>query len=321
MDNTAPYANLSPDLIFDAIESVGFRCTSSLLALNSYENRVYQVGIEEAEPLIVKFYRPQRWSNAAILEEHQFSLELASQEIPVVAPLVIADRTLHEYQNYRFALFPRKGGRVLELDNLEQLEWVGRFMGRIHAVGACHQFQHRLRLDVSSYGHAPYQFLLKNNFIPAELKNNFCHLLDELLPQIAQKFAQVQPLIYLRLHGDCHAGNILWNNDGPQFVDLDDCLMGPAIQDIWMLLSGNDQDINQQLERILQGYQKFHDFNFSEINLIEALRTLRMIHYAAWLANRWQDPAFPLNFPWFNTSRYWEGLLNDLREQHLKLTV
>jgi Ser/Thr protein kinase RdoA (MazF antagonist) len=318
-NTTTPYANLSPDLILDAIESIGFHCTGSLLALNSYENRVYQIGIENAEPLIAKFYRPHRWQNAAILEEHQFSLELASHEIPVVAPIITSNQTLHEYQNYRFALFPRKGGRVLELDNLEQLEWVGRFIGRIHAVGDCQQFQHRLRLDVQSYGYQPYQFLLEHNFIPAELKHNFCHTIDAVLQLIEQQFAQAEPLRYLRLHGDCHAGNILWNNDGPQFVDLDDCLMGPAIQDIWMLLSGNEQEVNIQLERILQGYQKFHDFNFNEIKLIDALRTLRMIHYAAWLAKRWEDPAFPLNFPWFNTARYWEGLLSDLREQHVKL--
>ena len=276
--------------------------------------------MEEGAPLIAKFYRPQRWSDAAILEEHQFSLELAEREIPVVAPLMIASQTLHEYQGFRFALFPRQGGRVLELDNQEHLESVGRFIGRLHAVGACQPFKHRLSLDVKSYGDEPYQFLLEHDFIPAELKNNFCHVIEGLLQKVQPIFASVESLCYIRLHGDCHAGNILWSHNGPQFVDLDDCLMGPAIQDIWMLLSSNNaHDITTQLERIMRGYQEFHDFNFRERYLIEALRALRMIHYAAWLAKRWEDPAFPLNFPWFNTPRYWGELINDLREQSLRL--
>lgn len=322
MNNThQPYANLNPNLILDAIESIGFRCTGSLLALNSYENRVYQIGMEDAAPLIAKFYRPNRWSNAAILEDHQFSLELASHEIPVVAPLMNESKqTLHEYKNYRFALFPRQGGRVLELDNLAQLEWVGRFIGRIHAVGACQSFQYRPRLDIQSYGYDPYQFLIEHQFIPDELKQDFSHLVETVLQQVKQCIEQAEPVRYIRLHGDCHAGNILWNNAGPQFVDLDDCLMGPAIQDIWMLLIGNiEQEINISLEKILHGYQEFYDFNFREIHLIEALRTLRLIHYAAWLAKRWEDPAFPLSFPWFNSRHYWEGLLTNLKEQSIKL--
>jgi len=316
-----PYAQLSPDLILDAIESVGFHCTGSLFALNSYENRVYQVGIEDSAPLIAKFYRPYRWSDAAILEEHQFSAELFAQEIPVVAPLtLITHTTLHHYRDFRFALFPRQGGRTLELDNIEHLEWMGRFIGRLHAVGACNPFQHRLRLDTQSYGYQPYQFLIEHDFIPDELKHNFCYVIEAILQKIENCFQQVGPLEYIRLHGDCHPGNILWNPAGPQIVDLDDCLMGPAIQDLWMLVTGDSrQERLAQLDHILRGYLEFYDFNFRERYLIEALRTLRMIHYAAWLAKRWEDPAFPLNFPWFNTPRYWQNQLEHFNEQLILL--
>lgn len=312
-----PYANLTPDLILDAIESVGFQCNGSLLALNSYENRVYQVGIEDSQPIIVKFYRPERWSNAAILEEHAFLHELATNDIPVVAPIVDAhSSTLHELHGFRFALFPRQGGRPLELDNIDQLEWMGRFIGRLHAVGTVKRFQQRTTITTQSYGHEPYQFLLENDFIPNELKHNFCNTLDALLNQIEETFARIGSLQYIRLHGDCHAGNVLWNDRGPRIVDLDDCIMGPAIQDIWMLLSGTkDYQMKVQFERIISGYEEFCDFDYREIRLIEALRALRMINYMGWLARRWHDPAFPLNFPWFNTPRYWQEQLQHMREQ------
>lgn len=319
-DKNTPYNSLDPCVILDALESVGFRCNGSLLVLNSYENRVYQIGIEDANPIIAKFYRPYRWSDAAILEEHRFAAELIAQEIPVVAPLVTANTTLHEYNGFKFALFPRQGGRALELENLEQLEWMGRFIGRLHAIGACQSFQHRLKIDVQSYGYQPYQFLLERDFIPAELKRDFCEVTEAVLQGVDQSFQQAGPLHYIRLHGDCHAGNVLWNDIGPQIVDLDDCLMGPAIQDIWMLVSGNaTSETRVQLNRILSGYREFHDFNFREIYLIEALRTLRMIHYSAWLAKRWEDPAFPRNFPWFNTLSYWKEQLENLREQRYLL--
>lgn len=315
-----PYADLEPSLILAAIESVGFQCNGSLLALNSYENRVYQVGMDDAPPVIAKFYRPHRWSNEAILEEHQFALELMANDIPVVAPIQMAEQTLHEYQGYRFAVFTRQGGRALELDNMEHLEWMGRFIGRLHAMGATKIFQHRLRLDVDTYGRGPYQFLIENNFIPTEIKANYCQLVDILLNNIEQAFAQSGPISYIRLHGDCHAGNVLWNNAGPQIVDLDDCLMGPAVQDIWMLLSGESEyETRSQLDRILKGYEAFHDFNYAEYRLIEALRSLRMLHYSAWLAKRWTDPAFPPSFPWFNTLSYWKEHLFDIDKQVQKL--
>ncbi len=314
-----PYYDLSPDVILNAIDSLGYQCSGSLQALNSFENRVYQVGIEDAAPLIAKFYRPNRWSDAAILEEHQFAAELLDHEIPVVAPLAInSGATLHYYQNFRFALFPRKGGRALELDNLEQLEWMGRFIGRLHAVATQQPFQHRLCMDVSQYGYTPYRFLLEQNIIPPDIKHDYCTVVEALLEQIAAAFTRVGPIKNIRLHGDCHAGNVLWNDAGPHIVDLDDCLSGPAIQDMWMLVceSGDSEyELSPQWQRILQGYRMFHHFDNRQLQLIESLRSLRMIHYCAWLAKRWEDPAFPLNFPWFNKPRYWQEQLQDLREQ------
>jgi Ser/Thr protein kinase RdoA (MazF antagonist) len=316
-----PYANLDPHLILTAVESAGFQCSGGMTALNSFENRVYQIGIEDSPPVIAKFYRPNRWSDTAILEEHQFELELEGLEIPVIAPLQSAEgKTLHHYQDYRFAVFPRQGGRTLELDNLDHLEWMGRFIGRLHAVGAVRPFKNRLQLDVQTYGYDAYEFLLTNDFFPAALKNDFITTITDLLKKIQERFTSTGQVSNIRLHGDCHAGNVLWNEQGPRIVDLDDCLMGPAIQDIWMLISGNTPDqVNLQLDCILSGYQEFHDFNYAEIHLIEALRALRMIHYCAWLAKRWDDPAFPLNFPWFNTDEYWQMQLEDFREQVMLL--
>lgn len=314
-ENQTPYAQLDPNVILDAVESIGFRCSGNLLALNSFENRVYQIGIEDSEPLIAKFYRPNRWSSAAILEEHQFSLELAQHEIPIIAPLIIKDQTLHQHHDFRFALFPRRGGHALELDNSEQLEWMGRFLGRLHRVSASSSFQHRIQLNTQNYGHDPYQFLMEHNFIPDYLQANFCKTVELALQKVEQIFKELGAVEKIRLHGDCHAGNVLWSASGLHIVDLDDCLMGPAIQDIWMLLSGDPKQMESQLTKILQGYYEFHDFNLRERHLIEALRTLRMLHYSGWLAKRWTDPAFPLNFPWFNTPVYWQNLVTNLNEQ------
>lgn len=318
-NSNTPYSHLTPELILAAIENLGFQCNGSLLSLNSYENRVYQIGIEDSAPLVAKFYRPQRWSNDAILEEHQFALELVDLEIPVVAPLSLNQNTLHLYQDYRFALFQRKGGRALDLSNLDHLGSIGRFLGRLHAVSACRTFQHRTKLDTESMGYKPYHFLLASNFIPEYSKTKFCTIIELLLSTIDNKFQQLTSLNTIRLHGDFHPGNILWREEGIQIVDLDDCIMGPAVQDIWMMLSGNELTMKVQLERILDGYLEFHDFNFSEIQLIESLRSLRIIHYAAWLAKRWNDPAFPIHFPFFNTEYYWQELLQSLLTQQEKL--
>lgn len=321
MNSNTPYENLNPDSILNAVESVGLICDGTLQILNSYENRVYQIGIENGAPLVAKFYRPNRWTNESILEEHHFALELAEYEIPVVAPWASSsNETLHHYQEFRFALFPRWGGRALELDSLEQLEWMGRFIGRLHAVSACRTFQHRPKLTVKTYGFDAYRFLIDHDFIPDYLRDNFCKIAQALLEKIELRFQLLDPTHYIRLHGDIHAGNVLWNDTGPHIVDLDDCMMGPAIQDIWMLLSGDESQIQIELEYILRGYREFHDFNIQELQLTEALRTLRMLYYSAWIARRWEDPAFTENFVWFNTPRYWQEQLQNLSEQLSLLT-
>lgn len=310
-----PYATLTPDTVLNALDSIGLHSDGRLLALNSYENRVYQIGMEEGPPLVAKFYRPARWPDAAILEEHAFTLELAEREIPVVAPLVIDGRTLHPYEEFRFAVYPRRGGRAPELDDPNTLEWMGRFIGRIHAVGALKTFQHRPTLDIASFGVAPREFLLNNNWIPPDLVAAYRSVIDQALESVRHCYARAGAVASIRLHGDCHAGNVLWTDDGPHFVDFDDCRMGPAVQDLWMMLSGERADRARQLADVLAGYEDFYDFDTRELHLIEALRTLRLIHYSAWLASRWEDPAFPIAFPWFNTQIYWQDRILELREQ------
>ncbi|MGH8278650.1 MAG: serine/threonine protein kinase [Gammaproteobacteria bacterium] len=314
--SATPYQDLVPDTILAAVESTGRLADGTLLALNSYENRVYQVGIEDAAPVIVKFYRPGRWSDAAILEEHGFLEELAVAEVPVVAPLRATDGTsLYRYAGYRFALFPRQGGRTPDLERPEELEWLGRFIGRMHAVGAARRFQHRLTLDVETFGLQPREFLLQGTFLPLELAPRYREVTELLLAGVTRCFARVGNFGSIRLHGDCHPGNLLWTDGGPHFVDFDDCLSGPAVQDLWMLLSGERAAVQEQLGHVLQGYRQFADFDARELNLVEALRSLRMLHYAAWIARRWSDPAFPRAFPWFDAPRYWEEHIQSLREQ------
>jgi len=316
IDNTTPYADLEPNVILNAIESIGFCCNGNLLVLNSYENRVYQIGITDEEPIIAKFYRPGRWSSDTIIEEHQFATELNEHEIPVVAPWHNKHgESLFQYQQYRFSIFPRFKGRALELDSFEQLAWMGRFIGRLHAVGATKLFQHRPVLTAKTYGYNSFEFLIKNNFIPPYLLSNYSRIVEKALEKIDLIYTLVGPVHNIRLHGDIHAGNVLWNDVGPHIVDLDDCLTGPAIQDIWMLLSGDESQMKLQIDKILSGYCEFFDFNYRELYLIEALRTLRQLCYTAWLANRWHDPAFPVSFPWFNTSRFWEEQVQNLAEQ------
>lgn len=312
---TAVYAGLTPDVLLSAVDRCGFQTSGRFLALNSYENRVYQIGLDDGDPLIAKFYRPGRWSDDAILEEHAFALELAAQEIPVVPPLVIGEITLHRHAGYRYALYARQGGHWPELNHREERLWMGRFIARIHAVGASRSFKHRPTLDIGSFGYQSSSFLLEHGFLPAHTATAYRTLTKDLLQQVETCFRNAGNVAAIRLHGDCHPGNILWTEQGPHFVDLDDCRTGPAIQDLWMLLSGERHDMQLQLSEILEGYRQFYEFNYRELQLVEALRTLRMIHYAAWLARRWEDPAFPLAFPWFNTARYWEDHILTLREQ------
>jgi Ser/Thr protein kinase RdoA (MazF antagonist) len=316
-DTLAPsFAHLTPDTVLDGLETIGLYGDGRLLALNSYENRVYQVGMEEGPPVIAKFYRPQRWSDAAILEEHAFVQELVESEIPVVPALSIAGSgTLHQFQGFRFAVFPRHGGRAPELEDSATLEWMGRFIGRIHAVGAQQPYQARPAIDIASFGEAPRDYLLSHDFIPQDLVEAWRSVVAQALDGVRRCYERAGSIRTLRLHGDCHVGNVLWTDDGPHFVDFDDSRTGPAIQDLWMLLSGERADMVRQLSDVLAGYEDFFEFDSRELYLIEALRTLRLIHYSAWLAQRWDDPAFPAAFPWFNTQRYWQDRILELREQ------
>lgn len=319
MDTSAPrntpFASLTPDTLLGALEGVGLRPDGRLLALNSFENRVYQVFMDEGAPLVVKFYRAGRWTDAAIGEEHDFVRELVEREIPVVAPLVIDGRTLHRHADLRFAVFPRQGGRAPEFDRLETLEWMGRFIGRIHAIGALKPFAARPTLDIHTFGEEPRDFLRAGDFLPPELADVYFGVVDQALDGVRRCFDRAGKVATLRLHGDCHAGNVLWTDAGPHFVDFDDARMGPAVQDLWMLLSGERGEQVRQFAEVLAGYEDFCDFDTRELHLVEALRTLRLIHYAGWLARRWDDPAFPAAFPWFNTQRYWQDRILELREQ------
>jgi Ser/Thr protein kinase RdoA (MazF antagonist) len=314
-DPRRPYADLTPDRVLDAVESLGFSVDGRLLALNSYENRVYQVGIDDAGPLIAKFYRPGRWSDAAIAEEHAFVLALAEREIPAVAPLLIEGQSLHRHADYRFSLTPRCGGRDPELEDLDILTRIGRFIGRLHALGASQAFAHRPPLDLQHFGQEPVRFLLAQGWIPSALETAYRSVIEHALTAIAACYERAGTLHLLRLHGDCHRGNLLWTEAGPHFVDFDDARTGPAVQDLWMLLSGDRQAMALQLDAVLEGYRDFADFDPRELHLIEALRTLRLIHHAAWLAQRWDDPAFPSAFPWFDSPRFWEEQILIMREQ------
>lgn len=310
------FSELTPDIILDGIESLGLQVDSGLLALNSYENRVYQFHDIDNIKYVTKFYRPQRWTKAQIQEEHDFALELAEQELPIVAPLVIGGKSLFNYQGYYFALYPCRGGRIFEVDNLDQLEWMGRFVGRIHAIAAKTAFEHRPTLSQSSFITDAITTIRQSNYVPTNIDTAFFTVLEQVAALVEQQY---QTSDIIRLHGDCHAGNIFWTDKGPHFVDLDDCRMGPAIQDLWMMLSGDRQQQTLQLDTLLSGYEEFHDFDPKQLALIESLRSMRVINYMAWLCQRWEDPAFPLSFPWFNTQRYWEEQILSLKELYAAL--
>ncbi len=314
MIDSHPFASLTPDVVIDAVESTGILSDARILALNSYENRVYQVGIEDGEPLIAKFYRPGRWSLDQILEEHLFTRELADLDIPVVPPLSLGESTLSEFAGFHFALFPRRGGRSPDL-NLDNLLIMGRFIGRLHKAGSIKPFIHRHKMSIRWFAEDSSAFLLENDFIPKDLRKAYSSLAEDLIKRIHAIFAATRTPAQIRIHGDCHMGNVLWRDDTPHFVDFDDTMTGPAIQDLWMLLSGDRQMQLSQLSELVDGYNEFHDFNPAELNLIEALRTMRLMYYSAWLARRWDDPAFPQNFTWFNTENYWAGHILELREQ------
>jgi Ser/Thr protein kinase RdoA (MazF antagonist) len=304
---TAPYANLSPEAVLAAVESAGVRTDGRLLALNSFENRVYQVGIEDGAPVIAKFYRGGRWSDAAIEEEHAFALELVDAELPVVAPLAFAKSSLLHFEQYRFALYPRQGGRAPELESADNLAWMGRLLARLHGVGARGAFRARGVLDRASLIHEPSRAVLASALLPPGLRERYTQAIETLDALIAQRFAAVGTVSNLRLHGDCHAGNVLWTDAGPHFVDLDDARTGPAVQDLWMLAPNA-----RALDMLLEGYADFRDFDHREFALIEPLRLMRQIHYAGWIAQRWDDPAFPRAFPFAAEARWWEQHVEDL---------
>ncbi len=326
-----PFESLTPDLVLDALESVGLRGDGRLMALSSYENRVYQVQLEDGSAVVAKFYRPGRWSDAQILEEHALSHELMAAEIPAVGPLQLLGNTLHHFGGFALSVSPRRGGRAPELDDAEVLEWIGRFLARIHGVGAARPFQSRPALNLHSFGVEPRQWLLENRRVPLDVESAWARLSQQAIDVIGSHACLTQestgndeqPIRTLRLHGDCHPGNILWTpidvppgaGPGPHFVDLDDARTGPAVQDLWMLLSGDRQQRTRQLGALVDGYEQFRPFDRRELALIEPLRTLRLIHYSAWLARRWDDPIFPINFPWFGSSDYWQGQVQMLEEQ------
>jgi len=314
-DPTLAYLNLEPAQILTTLERLGYRCDGRFLTLNSYENRVYHVGIEDGDPVVAKFYRPARWSDEAILEEHAFSRELADSDIPVVAPLESGGTTLHHAGPFRVSVSPSKGGRSPDLDNESLMKQLGRLIARIHAIGELREFDHRPELDIESFGFSSVDFLLDNDFIPAEMIDVYEGLVDHLFDGIDACFELAGAVRTIRLHGDFHPGNVLVDGERLHIVDLDDARTGPAVQDLWMFLSGDRNEQTPQLNNILAGYQEFRRFDARELHLIEALRTLRLLHYAAWIARRWEDPAFRTAFPWFNTPRYWDEHILSLREQ------
>jgi Ser/Thr protein kinase RdoA (MazF antagonist) len=331
------YEALTPDRVLDALASVGLLGDGRLMALSSYENRVYQIHLESpvgdadlaGDVVVAKFYRPDRWSDAQINEEHAFAAELMAAEIPVVGPLVLEGKTLNHFDGFSFSVSPSRGGRRPELDNLDVLEWIGRFLARIHTVGSAKPFAHRPALNLQTFGYASRDILLaggdhgakgSHGYIPLDMESRWCKAFEEAMLVAQSVFESVGDVRTLRLHGDCHPGNILWTPEGlplagPHFVDLDDARSGPAVQDLWMLVSGDRAQSTRQLGALVDGYEEFREFDRRELALIEPLRTLRLVHYSAWLAQRWHDPIFPINFPWFGTSDYWKGQADMLEEQ------
>lgn len=310
-----PFAGLTPDVVIESLERLGIECDGRLFALNSYENRVYQVGVGAQEMRVLKFYRPGRWTDAQILEEHAFTRELLAADLPVAAPEIIDGTTLLHHAGLRYALFLRPAARAVEIDARGSLELIGRTLGRMHAVGARARFAVRPALTSERLGWYARDVLLDSPLLDESLADKYAEVSGELLEAVDAAIERVGPTASIRLHGDCHLGNILWNERGPVFVDLDDCMMGPRIQDLWMFLSGSEDEREAQWRELVAGYRQFHDVEEFERELVEPLRALRMVHHAAWIASRWNDPAFPRAFPWFTSPRFWQEHVSDLWQQ------
>ena len=314
-----PFARLSPDEVLAAAERLGIECDGRLFALNSYENRVYQIGSASHGTLVLKFYRPGRWSDAQILEEHAFTEELAAADLPVAAPQRFEDATLHRHEGLRYAVFPRLAARAVEIDAQDSLQLIGRTLGRMHAIGAKAPFRHRVTLSSERLGWQARDALLSSPLLEQTMADKYAEASAALLEAVDEAIERIGPVGRIRLHGDCHLGNILWREQGPVFVDLDDCMMGPRIQDLWMFLSGTPDEREGQWNELASGYRQFHAIDEWERDLVEPLRALRMVHHAAWIAARWEDPAFPRAFPWFTSPRFWQEHLSDLWQQFAEL--
>jgi Ser/Thr protein kinase RdoA (MazF antagonist) len=311
----APFDALDPGAVFDAAESIGLEPSGRLFALNSYENRVYQLGDEQGALWVLKFYRPARWSDAQIAEEHSFTFELAAAELPVAAPLRRDGESLFVHRRLRFAAFPYLAGRAPELDDRATLSLLGRTLARIHSVGATTRFAHRPALTLERLGEGARKLVNDSGFVPEALAGQYARVSEQVIGRVRQAFDAFGPLPRVRIHGDCHAGNILWRENGPLFVDLDDCMSGPRIQDLWMFLSGDAASQQSSWTALMEGYELFGEIDYAELTLVESLRSLRMLHHAGWIAHRWHDPAFPRAFPWFADARFWERHISDLLEQ------
>jgi len=298
------FLQILPEVIFDAAEKLGGRCTGRFYALNAMENRVYDIEMEDGPRVIIKFYRPGRWSRARIQAEHDFLKALEKSEIPVVCPLTDdKGQSIFEINGVMFTLFPKRPGRLEPELNTDQLTRLGRFMARLHNVGAAVKGAPRLRLDPQTYGRDPLNFLKDGNFVPMPLASRYETIVTTICDAMTSRFEDVE---YILLHGDCHSGNILWNRDAPCFIDFDDMLYAPPVQDIWMLTGGDDDYGKERRQILLEAYEQFRTFDVTTMKLIEPLRALRMIHFSAWIARRWDDGAFKMAFPTFGTERYWE---------------